>query len=68
MKTIKQILESHNIKEDTLYHNYSYLYESIVKAMEEFGSDCFNMGQNGTPDTYYNDFEDYLKAINNGQD
>ncbi len=63
MKTIKQILESHNIKEDTLYHNYSYLYESIVKAMEEFGEQtvgaCNEMG--------YGDFVDYITDLD-GQD
>lgn len=42
MKTIKQILESHNIKEDTLFQNYSYNYWSIYKAMEEYGKQSFN--------------------------
>jgi len=44
MKTIKQILESHNIKEGTLHQNHSYLYVNIVKAMKDFGRQSFLAG------------------------
>ena len=76
MKTIKQILESHNIKENTKYHNWSYVYESIVKAMIEFGEQSFDTGvsfghYDGTSGSLweseyeYDSFEDYLKQVNN---
>jgi len=66
MKTIKEILDSHNIKEDTPYHNYIYLYESIVKAMDEFGKQSFENGRKyHLHNSYlYNDFNEYINEIN----
>jgi len=73
MKTIKQILESHNIKEDTLYHNHSYVYSDIYDAMLEFGAQSFKgaklqtyskLSMDGACDRF-DHFSEYLKQVEN---
>jgi len=70
MKTIKQILESHNIKEDTLYHNHSYVYSDIYDAMLEFGKRSYTKGFCNGADyeahrMKYVDVNEYLINIEN---
>ena len=36
MKTAEEILLSKGITEKTKYHNYPYLYQSVLEAMEEY--------------------------------
>lgn len=43
IKTAKEILsEKYNIDEQTIGHNYSYLYRSVLKAMEAYASQFAN--------------------------
>jgi len=36
MKTIEERLKSKGITEKTKFHNYDYLYKSIVEIMQEY--------------------------------
>jgi hypothetical protein len=43
MKTIKDLLQKdRNITENTVYHDYDYLYKAIVSAVKEASEQAFN--------------------------
>lgn len=73
--TINKILNKYNIKEDTKFHNWSYAYDGIVKAMKEFGKQCYIAGQDNGIDIVVNPldkndeimitFKEYLKNLEN---
>lgn len=71
MITHKKILEELGIKEDTKFHNHSYLYKSILEAMEIAAAQSFNEGYSSGKESMvvnptYPTFEDYLKKLENG--
>lgn len=43
-KTKEEILAFFNIKEDTIFHNYSYLYKKILEAMKIYWAYGYEAG------------------------
>lgn len=77
MKSHKEILDKLGIKDKTKHHNWDYVYESFLSAMESASKQAFNEARSGkyadkhgmqpgsTFYKKYNSFEDYLKEISN---
>jgi hypothetical protein len=77
MKSHKEILDKLGIKDKTKHHNWDYVYESFLSAMEsaakqafEARKDCTYADKHGMTSgscryEKFNTFEDYLKELEN---
>jgi hypothetical protein len=70
MKSHKEILDKLGIKDKTKHHNWDYVYESFLSAMESAAKQALGRGfKNGLyaeiGDEDELTFENYLKEISN---